>query len=270
VVPIRNLVIAPQDRTLGEIMIADPIRADVWMDQEEAARLVSKYELLALPIVDRDGCLVGIITVDDVIDIIEKETTEDMYKMAGLQEEDRVFTPPTRSIRMRLPWTIFSLLTASIATSVIALFEETLARALVLATFFPIVAAVGGNAGVQTLTIIVRGIALGELEFSSAWRAIVKEVTVDICMAAVAGTLVTLLVVFVWNESPFLGLILSSAMVVNVGLVAGLSGTLIPLTLKRLKLDPAVGSGVLVTGLTDFFGYLSFLSLAKIFLSYFT
>ena len=270
VVPIRNLVIAPQDRTLGEIMIADPIRADVWMDQEEAARLVSKYELLALPIVDRDSRLVGIITVDDVIDIIEKETTEDMYKMAGLQEEDRVFTPPTRSIRMRLPWTIFSLLTASIATSVIALFEETLARALVLATFFPIVAAVGGNAGIQTLTIIVRGIALGELEFSSAWRAIVKEVTVDICMAAVAGALVTLLVVFVWNESPFLGLILSSAMVVNVGLVAGLSGTLIPLTLKRLKLDPAVGSGVLVTGLTDFFGYLSFLSLAKIFLSYFT
>jgi magnesium transporter len=240
------------------------------MDQEEAARLVSKYELLALPIVDHEGRLVGIITVDDVIDIIDKETTEDMYKMAGLEEEDRVFTPASRSIRMRLPWTILNLLTASLAASVIGLFEGTLGQVVALATFFPIVAAVGGNAGIQTLTIIVRGIALGELEFSSAWRAVLKEVSVNLCIAAVAGGLVALLVAFVWKGNPFLGLLLASAMIVNLGLVAGLSGTLIPLTLKWLRIDPAVGSGVIVTGLTDFFGYFSFLSLAQIFLRYLT
>lgn len=270
VVPIRNLVIAPQDRALSEMMIADPIRAEVSMDQEEAARLVSKYELLALPIVDHEGRLVGIITVDDVIDIIDKETTEDMYKMAGLEEEDRVFTPASRSIRMRLPWTILNLLTASLAASVIGLFEGTLEQVVALATFFPIVAAVGGNAGIQTLTIIVRGIALGELEFSSAWRAVLKEVSVNLCIAAVAGGLVALLVAFVWKGNPFLGLLLASAMIVNLGLVAGLSGTLIPLTLKWLRIDPAVGSGVIVTGLTDFFGYFSFLSLAQIFLRHLT
>ncbi|MGH7829320.1 MAG: magnesium transporter, partial [Candidatus Binatia bacterium] len=269
VVPIRNLVIAPQNRLLGEIMIPDPIRADVWMDQEEAARLVAKYELLALPVVDREGRLAGIITVDDVIDIIEKETTEDMYKLAGLQEEDRVFTPAMRSIRMRLPWTILSLLTATVAASVIGLFEATLEEVMILTTFFPIVAAVGGNAGVQTLTIIVRAIALGELEFSSAWRAIAKEVSVNVSIAAVAGGLVTL-TTFLWRGNPFLGLVLASAMIVNMGLVGGLCGTLIPLTLKGLKLDPAVGSSVIVTGLTDFFGYFSFLYLATTFRSYLT
>lgn len=270
VVPIRNLVIAPQNRTLGEMMIADPVRADVSMDQEEAARLVSKYELLALPIVDPGGRLVGIITVDDVIDIIDKETTEDMYKMAGLEEEDRVFTPPSRSFRMRLPWTLLNLLTASLAASVIGLFEGTLTEVIALATFFPVVAAVGGNAGIQTLTIIVRGIALGELEFFSAWRAVLKEVSVNLCIAAVAGALVALFVSLAWGRSPFLGVVLALSMILNLGLVAGLSGTLIPLTLKWLRLDPAVGSGVIVTGLTDFFGYLSFLGLATFFLRYLT
>jgi magnesium transporter len=113
VVPIRNLVIAPPDRSLSEMMIADPVKGDVFMDQEEAARLVSKYELLALPIVDEGGRLEGIITVDDVIDIIKEESTEDMYKMAGLAEEDRVFTPISRSVKMRLPWTMLNLLTRS-------------------------------------------------------------------------------------------------------------------------------------------------------------
>lgn len=270
VVPIRNLVIAPHNRTLGEMMIADPVCADVSMDQEEAARLVSKYELLALPIVDPAGRLVGIITVDDVIDIIDKETTEDMYKMAGLEEEDRVFTRPSRSFKMRLPWTLLNLLTASLAASVIGLFEGTLTEVISLATFFPVVAAVGGNAGIQTLTIIVRGIALGELEFSSAWRAVLKEVSVNLCIAVVAGVLVAFFASLAWGGSPFLGVVLALAMILNLGLVAGLSGTLIPLTLKRLRLDPAVGSGVIVTGLTDFFGYLSFLGLATFFLRYLT
>jgi magnesium transporter len=268
VVPIRNLVIAPPHRTLREMMIADPIRADAFMDQEDAARLVSKYELLALPIVEHDGRLVGIITVDDVIDILNKETTEDMYRMAGLEEQDRVFTPASRSIRLRLPWMIFNLLTAMLAASVVGLFERTIAEVVALATFMPIVAGMGGNGATQTITVMVRGIALGELEFSSTWRAVSKEVLVNVCIAAVTGSLMALLVAFLWKGNPFLGMVLALAMIINLGLVAGLSGTLIPLTLKWLKFDPAIGSGVVVTTFTDVFGFLSFLGLATLFLSY--
>lgn len=268
VVPIRNLVIAPPHRTLSEMMIADPIRANVSMDQEEAARLVSKYELLALPIVEHDGRLAGIITADDVIDILDRESTEDMYRMAGLVEEDRVFTPASRSVRMRLPWMIFNLLTAILAASVVGLFEGTIGRVVALATFMPIVAGMGGNGATQTITVMVRGIALGELEFSSAWRAVMKEVAVNVCIAVVTGGLMALLVAFLWKGNPFLGLVLALAMIINLGLVAGLSGTLIPLTLKWLNFDPAIGSGVVVTTFTDVFGFLSFLGLATVFLSY--
>jgi magnesium transporter len=179
VVPIRNLVIAPPDRTLREMMIADPVKASVFMDQEEAARLVSRYELLALPIVDEAGRLEGIITVDDVIDIINQESTEDMYRMAGLAEEDRVFTPVSRSVKMRLPWTILNLLTATLAASVVGFFEGTLQELIALVTFMPVVAGVGGNGATQTATVIIRAIALGELEFASVWKAVLRQIAVN-------------------------------------------------------------------------------------------
>jgi len=267
VVPIRNLVIAPPDRKLSDMMIADPVKADVMMDQEEAARLVSRYELLALPIVDQEGRMEGIITVDDVIDIIHKESTEDMYKMAGLAEEDRVFTPISRSVKMRLPWTLVNLLTATVAGAVAGLFEGTIDQNVALITFMPIVAGVGGNGATQTATVIIRAIALGELEFSSAWKAVFKQLSVNILLAAIAAVFIGL-AAFVWKGNPFLGLVLACALVINLGLVAGLSGAVIPLLLKALKLDPALGSGIVITGLTDAFGFLSFLGLATLFIRY--
>jgi len=266
VVPIRALVIAPKERTLSEMMIADPIRGQVSMDQEAAARLVSKYELLALPIVDQEGCLVGIITVDDVIDIIDKETTEDMYKMAGLEEQDRIFSRPRLSIQKRLPWMGFNLLTAMLAAFVVGLFERTIEEVVALAIFMPVVAGMGGNGGIQTLTVMVRGIALGELAFSTTWRVVLKEVTVGIVMGAIIGALVAI-IAYLWKGNPMLGFILALAMVINL-FVASLAGTLIPLALKQLNLDPAMGSGVVVTTFTDVFGFLSFLGLATIFLRY--
>jgi len=267
VVPIRNLVIAPPDRALEEMMIADPVKANVFMDQEEAARLVARYELLALPIVDEGGRLEGIITVDDVIDIINQETTEDMYKMVGLAEEDRVFTPVSRSVKMRLPWTLVNLITATLAASVVGLFEHTLQDIIALVTFMPVVAGVGGNGATQTATVIIRAIALGELEFSSAWKAIVKQVSVNIAIALAAGALIALAAVL-WKGNPYLGLVLACAMILNLGLMAGFAGAVIPLLLKALKFDPALGSGIIVTGLTDAFGFLSFLGLATLFRSY--
>ena len=264
VVPIRNLVIAPPIRTLSEMMIADPVKANVFMDQEEAARLVGKYELLALPIVDEGGRLEGIITVDDVIDIINQESTEDMYKMVGLTEEDRVFTPVSRSVRMRLPWTMLNLLTATLAASVVSIFENTLHDIIALVTFMPVVAGVGGNGATQTATVIIRAIALGELEFSSAWKTVVKQVSVSICIALAAGAVIAV-AAFIWKGNPYLGLVLAGAMILNLGLMAGVAGAVIPLLLKSLKLDPALGSGIIVTGLTDAFGFLSFLGLATLF-----
>jgi magnesium transporter len=269
VVPIRNLVIAPPERSLREMMITEPVRADVFMDQEEAARLVAKYELLALPIVDEGGHLEGIITVDDVIDIIKEEGTEDMYRMAGLADEDRVFTPVARSVRMRLPWTIVNLLTATLAASVVGFFEGTINEFIALVTFMPVVAGVGGNGATQTATVIIRAIALGELEFASAWRAVVKQVTVNVCLALAAGSAIAL-AALLWKGNPVLGLVLACAMIINLGLVAGLSGALIPLLLQALKFDPALGSGIVVTCLTDAFGFLSFLGLATLFLRYLT
>jgi magnesium transporter len=267
VVPLRNLVVAPPNRTLRAMMIADPIKANVMMDQEEAARLVSKYELLALPIVDDSGRLEGIITVDDVIDIIEQEATEDMYKMAGLAEEDRVFTPVSRSIKMRLPWTLLNLMTATLAASVVGLFEGTLHEIVALVTFMPVVAGVGGNGATQTATVIIRAIALGELEFSSAWKVIVRQVLVNVCIALAAGGLIAV-AAFLWRGNPYLGLVLASALILNLGLMAGFSGAVIPLLLKGLKFDPAMGSGIIVTGLTDAFGFFSFLGLATLFRAY--
>ena len=264
VVPIRNLVIAPPARTLADMMIADPVKANVFMDQEEAARLVGKYELLALPIVDEGGRLEGIITVDDVIDIINQESTEDMYKMVGLTEEDRVFTPVSRSVRMRLPWTMLNLLTATLAASVVTIFENTLHDIIALVTFMPVVAGVGGNGATQTATVIIRAIALGELEFSSAWKTVVKQVSVSICIALAAGAVIAV-AAFIWKGNPYLGLVLAGAMILNLGLMAGVAGAVIPLLLKSLKLDPALGSGIIVTGLTDAFGFLSFLGLATVF-----
>ncbi len=266
VVPLRNLVIAPKDRTLLEMMIPDPVQGEVSMDQEDAARLVSKYDLLALPIVDSEGHLMGIITVDDVIDIINQETTEDMYRMAGLEEEDRIFSHPKLSIQKRLPWMSFNLLTAMLAAFVVGLFEGTIEKAVSLAVFMPVVAGMGGNGGTQTLTVMVRGIALGELEFSTAWRAVMKEVIVGITIGTATGLMVAV-VAYLWKGNPVLGLILALAMVINL-LVGALAGTLIPLALKQVRLDPALGSGVLVTTFTDVFGFLSFLGLATIFLRY--
>jgi magnesium transporter len=268
VVPIRNLVIAPPDRRLIDMMISDPVHGEVSMDQEEAARIVSKYELLALPIVDEERRLVGIITVDDVIDIINQETTEDMYKMAGLEEEDRVFSPSLVSIQKRLPWTTLNLLTAMIAASVVGLFETTIDKVVAVAIFMPVVAGMGGNCGIQTLTVVIRAIALGELEFSSAWRAVLKEITVGIVVGSVAGVLVAA-VAYLWKRNAVLGLVLGLAMIINL-FVAALVGTLIPLALKRAHLDPAMGSGIFVTTFTDVFGFLSFLGLATVFLHYLT
>jgi len=261
-IPLRRLVATGPTRTLGEIMVHNPISVSALIDQEEAAQLVARHNLLAIPAVDEHHRLVGVITVDDVIDVIQEEATEDMYKLAGLGEGDRVFSPITASVRRRIPWNLMNMLTAFLAATVVGMFEGVIAEYVVLATFMPVVAGMSGNTGIQTLTVVTRGIALGEIQFSTGLRAIAKEVSVGITIGILVG-LLTAVIAFLWKGNPMLGLVLVLAMICNMTL-AGLLGAAIPIGLKFLKQDPALGGGVILTAFTDSLGFLTFLGLGAL------
>jgi magnesium transporter len=264
VVPIRRLVSAPPSRSVGELMIQDPVSVRAEADQEEVAVLVRRYDLFAIPVTDVDGHMLGVITVDDVLDVITEEATEDMYHLAGLSGEDRVFSPAHVSVRKRVPWMFLNLGTAFIAAWVVGLFQHTIEQLVALAIFMPVVAGMGGNGGIQALTVITRGIALGELEFSSGIRAALKEFAVGLAIGATTGAL-SAVVAYLWQGNPFLGVVLFLAMVITMA-IAGLLGAAVPLLLKALKQDPALGSGVIVTTFTDVFGFFSFLGIGTLLL----
>lgn len=264
VTSLRRLLLVAPETPLKRIMTSDLISARVDTDQEEVARQVASYNLLAIPVVDQENKLVGVITVDDVIDVIKDEATEDILRLAGVSGDERVFTPARESLKLRFPWLAVNLATAFLAASVVALFEGTISQLTVLAIFMPIVAGMGGNAATQTLTVIVRGIALGELTWSNARKALIKEVTVGVSNGLATG-LIAALVVALFRGDPVIGALLGVAMLFNL-LVAAVAGTLIPLGLKALKIDPALASAVFITMFTDVAGFASFLGLATLYL----
>ncbi len=266
VVSLRRLLLVSPETPLKRIMTTDLMSARVDMDQEEVARIVASYNLLAIPVVDEESKLVGVITVDDVIDVIKDEATEDIYRLAGVAGDERAFTPAGESLRKRLPWLGINLGTAFMASLVVALFEDTISQITALAVFMPIVAGMGGNAATQTLTVIVRGIALGELTWGNSRKALLKEAAVGVGNGVVLG-LVAALVVWVTRGNPVLGLVLGAAMVINM-FVAATAGTLVPLGLRAANVDPALASSVFITTLTDVFGFFSFLGLATVFARY--
>ncbi|MDQ3211108.1 MAG: magnesium transporter [Acidobacteriota bacterium] len=266
VVSLRRLLLVSPETPLKRIMTTDLISVRADMDQEEVARQVASYNLLAIPVVDEENKLVGVITVDDVIDVIKDEATEDVYRLAGVAGDDRVFTSAWDSLRKRLPWLIVNLATAFSAASVVALFAATIDKVVALAVFMPVVAGMGGNAATQTLTVIVRGIALGELTWSNSRKALFKEAAVGIGNGAACG-LIGGVVVWLFSGDPFLAGILAMAMVINM-FVAATAGTVIPLALRAMKVDPALASAVFITTLTDVFGFFSFLGLATWMLKY--
>jgi magnesium transporter len=233
------------------------------MDQEEVAYLFRQYGLVSAPVVDEAGRLVGVITVDDVVDIISDEAEEDIMKLAGVQETD-VYSALLDTTKSRFPWLVVNLLTAILASSVIGLFEVSIGQLVALAVLMPIVASMGGNAGTQTLTVAVRAIAMKDLTEANAARFVGKELAVGafngVLFAALTGV-----VAWLWFDSPGIGLVIGAAMIVNM-IVAGLSGTLVPLGLERVGVDPAVASSVFVTTVTDVVGFFAFLGLAAIFL----
>jgi magnesium transporter len=266
VVSLRRLLLVSPETPLKRIMTTDIISARVDTDQEEVASQVASYNLLAIPVVDEENKLVGVITVDDVIDVIKDEATEDIYRLAGVAGDERAFTPAMESLRKRLPWLGVNLVTAFLAAAVVSMFEGTISQVTALAVFMPIVAGMGGNAATQTLTVIVRGIALGELSWGNSRKALIKEAAVGLGNGVVLG-LVAALVAWGTRGNPVLGLLLCAAMIINM-FVAATAGTLVPLGLRAANVDPALASSVFITTLTDVFGFASFLGLATLFLRY--
>ena len=262
--PIGTLPLNRIMRTKREVRIADIMEREqtlipVDMDQEHVSYLFKQYHLMSAAVVDTQGRLVGMITVDDVVDVIDEEAEEDLMLLGGVQEGD-IHETTLATTRTRLSWLLVNLGTAILASIVISMFEATIQQLVALAVLMPIVASMGGNAGTQTLTVAVRSLATHELTLTNAFRAIVKEVLVGgingIVLAVVIGVIAGL-----WFDNAALGGVLAAAMVINM-LVAGLAGILIPLALDRLGIDPAVASSVFVTTITDVVGFFVFLGLA--------
>lgn len=248
---------------LADIMETDLRTIPAEADQEEVAYLFRQYGLVSAPVVDAAGRLVGVITVDDVVHVIDEEAEDDLMKLGGVAEDD-LYRAAVDTARSRFTWLGVNLFTAFLASAVIWMFQGTIESIVALAVLMPIVASMGGNAGTQTLTVAVRALAMKDLTRANAWRFVGKELLVGsfngILFAVLVGT-----VAGFWFGRPEIGLVIGAAMVVNL-LVAGLVGSLIPLGLDRLKIDPAVASGVFLTTLTDVIGFLAFLGLATLFL----
>ncbi len=264
--PWRNLVFASGDEKIKDLMVYDPVSIQPDTPQEDVAKLVSDFDLLAVPVVDEERKILGVVTFDDIMEVMEEEATEDMYHLAGLDTAERVFSPVSRSVRLRIPWLLINLLTALLAALTVALFKESISKFVALAVLMPIVANLGGNAGSQSLTVVVRGLALGELEFASRWKAILKEVSVGFCTGSING-LIMALIAYIWYGNLWLSLILFLAMIANM-LLAGLFGAVVPLILKWADKDPALGSHILVTTVTDVGGFFIFLGLATVLMGY--
>ncbi len=262
-VPSSRLLRARPETPLRELIDDDAHPIPATMDQEEVAMTFRDRDWVTAMVVDGDGRLIGRITVDDIVDVIDEEAEDDMLRLGGVSDSD-IFRAVWGTVRARISWLLVNLCTAMMAASVIGLFEGTIQKVVALAVLMPVVAGLGGNAGTQTLTVTVRALAMKELAPANARRVIGKELAVGLIngllIASIAGS-----VSYAWFGTALIGVLLGAAMVVNLA-VAALAGILIPLTLERLKVDPAVASGVFLTALTDSVGFFTFLGLATLFL----
>ncbi len=260
IVSLRDLAFRRADRRMDEIMNRDVKFVRVDADQEALVRQFEHYHYLGLPVLDAEGKLVGVVKASDALEVASREATEDMQLMVGLSGEEHALTPWPTSVRRRLPWLFINLATAFLAAAVVSLFEGTIAKWTVLAVFLPIVAGQGGNAGMQTLTVIIRDLALGELAPGEGYKALWKEIILGIVNGLATGIVVGL-VGWWWKGSAILGLVVGVAMLLNL-LAAAISGVVIPLGLKAFRMDPALASSIFLTTVTDVAGFFFFLGLA--------
>ena len=253
---LSRLALARSNSAVRDIIESDPRAVDSAIDQEDCARLLHRYNLDQLPVIDDHGNLIRVIRGEDLVDVAAEEATEDMYRMAGVGGE-ALFGSLLGSARRRVPWLYVNLATAFLTALVIALFESTIAKVVALAVFLPVVPGLGGMGGVQTLTLVVRSMALGELPGRRGLRLVARELLLGLMQGVLLGLAVGL-AAYLWKGNVVLGLILGAAMVGNM-IIAGLTGAGIPLLLRRLRLDPAVSSAVFITTFTDVVGLFLFL-----------
>jgi magnesium transporter len=264
VVSLRQLLLNSPSTPLKKIMSTDVIKVRVATDQEEVARIVATYNLLAVPVVDEEAKLVGIITVDDIIDVIREEATEDIYALAGVDADDRAMGSVANSVRRRLPWLLTTLGTSLLAAAVVNAFRESIHETIWIAVLIPVVISIADNVATQTMTVMVRGIGLSEVTWSQGLNALKKEILVGITNGVVLGVMAALLVGF-WFHSLPLALTIGLSLVVN-SLFACFAGSTIPFVLKRLRLDPAVASSAFVVTLTGIVGLAVYFAIAEILL----
>src|SRR5713101_4983805 len=260
--PWRRLVTADPAAPVRFLRQDEPVRVTPDMDQEEVARLVAKYDLVAVPVVSADHRLLGVITVDDVIDVIREEATEDIQRLGGAAGDETVLDPARTVFPKRLVWLLINLATAILAASVIGVFEDSIRELALLAIFMPIVASMGGIGTTQTATVVVRGLALGDMTAAHLWRVVRKETTLALTIGLANG-LAMAGIAYVWKGQALLAGIIAVAMTLNM-VVAAIVGVVVPVLLKSSRVDPAIASSVIITTFTDVFGFFCFLGLATL------
>lgn len=261
---LEALVTSELDEHVMDIMNPNIISVNYKMDQEEIVLEFEKYNLALMPVVDDDNKILGVITFDDVIEVMKEEATEDILQLGGVHAEETVDSSVTDTIKSRLPWLVINLFTAFIASSVITFFSDTISQVVAVAAIMPIISGIGGNTGTQTLTLITRSIALGELDDKNLWSSWLKELGAAIFNGIVLASLTGFLSYFI-NQNFTLGILVGIAMILNT-LVAVVAGFFIPYFFNKLKIDPAISSGVFVTACTDISGFLLILGLTSLFI----
>jgi magnesium transporter len=261
-VPLRRLITVDPGTSVRTLCQPEVVTVSPETDQEEVAGLVAKYDLLAVPVVDAERRLLGVITVDDVIDVIREEATEDIQRLAGAPGDETVFDAPSTVFPKRLLWRVVNLGTALLAASVIGLFEDSIRELATLAVFMPIVASMGGIGTTQTATVVVRGLALGDMAGAHLWRVLRKELLLGLGTGLATGLLMAV-VAYLWKGRLLLAVIAGAALIINM-LVAAVVGVVVPLLLRAFSIDPAIASSVIITTFTDVCGFLSFLGLATL------
>lgn len=264
VLPIKRLLVNDPDKDVAEVMATDPVTFSPDEDGYDAAQAFERYDLISAPVVDKNGKLIGRLTIDEMVDLIREESESEVLNMAGLREEEDIFASVWKSVGNRWAWLATNLVTAFIASRVIGLFEGSIEKLVALAALMPIVAGIGGNSGNQTITMIVRAMALDQIQTSSANRLLRKELGVALVNGLVWGGVIGLVAFYLYGNWE-LGAVMTGAMTLNL-LLAALMGVLIPMTLLRLGRDPAMGSSVMITAMTDSGGFFIFLGLATLFL----
>ncbi|MGE7183257.1 magnesium transporter [Peribacillus sp. NPDC006672] len=266
VLSLRTLIIADEDALIGDLMDDRVVSVPVSEDQEEVARKIRDYNFLAVPVVDFQNHLLGIITVDDIIDVMDEEASDDYSKLAGVPNLDHVDKSPFSAAKKRLPWLIILLFLGLLTASLIGRFEETLSQKAILAVFIPLIGGMAGNTGTQALAVAVRGIATGELEQASKWKLVMREAGTGLITGLTCGTAI-ILIVYIWQDDLILGLLVGISIFITL-IVATLAGSLVPLLMHKMKIDPAVASGPFITTINDIISVLIYFGLATLFMGY--